>query len=203
MISRKNWIFFIILISALFRLPLVFAEKESPQNSVKVLLNSIISLKAEAGLSPEEIKKNEALSNQALAILNVGEISRKSLGKYWGKRTLTEQKFFIDLLSQMFIKEAFQNSGKFFSSLKLIYGQSTINKSKAKVPITVIHKKEGEISIDFHLQKYRDKWQVVDVDLDEISMRNNLRSRFYKVISKNDYQELVRRIKEKLNKAKS
>ena len=203
MISRKNWIFFIILISALFRLPLVFAEKESPQNSVKVLLNSIISLKAEAGLSPEEIKKNEVVSNQALAILNVGEISRKSLGKYWGKRTLTEQKFFIDLLSQMFIKEAFQNSGKFFSSLKLIYGQSTINKSKAKVPITVIHKKEGEISIDFHLQKYRDKWQVVDVDLDEISMRNNLRSRFYKVISKNDYQELVRRIKEKLNKAKS
>ena len=203
MISRKNWIFFIILISALFRLPLVFAEKESPQNSVKVLLNSIISLKAEAGLSPEEIKKNEALSNQALAILNVGEISRKSLGKYWGKRTLTEQKFFIDLLSQMFIKEAFPNSGKFFSSLKLIYGQSTINKSKAKVPITVIHKKEGEIGIDFHLQKYRDKWQVVDVDLDEISMRNNLRSQFYKVISKNNYQELVRRIKEKLNKAKS
>ena len=203
MVSRKNWIFFIILISALFRLPLVFAEKESPQNSVKVLLNSIISLKAEAGLSPEEIKKNEALSNQALAILNVGEISRKSLGKYWGKRTLAEQNFFIDLLSQMFIKEAFPNSGKFFSSLKLIYGQSTINKSKAKVPITVIHKKEGEISIDFHLQKYRDKWQVVDVDLDEISMRNNLRSQFYKVISKNDYQELVRRIKEKLNKAKS
>ncbi|SVB49360.1 uncharacterized protein METZ01_LOCUS202214, partial [marine metagenome] len=47
MISRKNWIFFIILISALFRLPLVFAEEEPPQNSVEMLLNSIISLKAE------------------------------------------------------------------------------------------------------------------------------------------------------------
>ncbi len=203
MISRKNWIFFIILISALFRLPLVFAEEGSPQNTVEVLLNSIASLKTEANLSQEEIKKNEVLSHRALVVLNVGEISRKSLGKYWKKRTLTEQELFIDLLSQMFIKEAFPSSGKFFSSLKLIYGQSTINKSKAKVPITVMHEKEGEVSIDFHLQKYSDRWQVVDVDLDEISMRNNLRSQFYKVISKNDYQELVRRIKKKLNNAKT
>jgi ABC-type transporter MlaC component len=100
----------------------------------------------------------------------------------------------------MFIKEAFPNSGKFFSALKLIYGQPTINKSKANVPLTVVHEKEGEINIDFHLQKYRDQWQVVDVDLDEISMRNNMRSQLYKVISKNNYQELVRRIKEKLTK---
>jgi ABC-type transporter MlaC component len=107
---------------------------------------------------------------------------------------------FIDLLSRMFIKEAFPNSGKFFSALKLIYGQPTINKSKANVPLTVVHEKEGEINIDFHLQKYRDQWQVVDVDLDEISMRNNMRSQLYKVISKNNYQELVRRIKKKLTK---
>jgi len=50
------------------------------------------------------------------------------------------------------------------------------------------------------LQKYGDQWQVVDVDLDEISMRNNMRSQLYKVISKNNYQELVRRIKEKIAK---
>ena len=100
----------------------------------------------------------------------------------------------------MFIKEAFPNSGKFFSALKLIYSQTTIKESKANVPLTVVHEKEGEINIDFHLQKYRDQWQVVDVDLDEISMRNNMRSQLYKVISKNNYQELVRRIKKKLTK---
>ena len=63
---------------------------------------------------------------------------------------------------------------------------------------TVVHENEGEISIDFHLYKHSDRWQVVDVDLDKISMRNNLRSQLYKVISKNDYQDLIRRIKEKL-----
>jgi len=200
MLSRKNWIYLTVFILALFKLSPVIAKEASPRNTVEILLNSITNLKTGKPLTPEEVKKNDTLSYRALALLNIREISRKALGKYWKKRTLTEQKVFIDLLSQMFIKEAFPNSGKFFSALKLIYGQPTINESKANVPLTVVHEKEGEINIGFHLQKHRDQWQVVDVDLDEISMRNNMRSQLYKVISKNNYRELVRRIKEKLTK---
>ena len=200
MLSRKNWIYLTVFILALFELSPVIAKEASPRNTVEILLNSITNLKTGKRLTPEEVKGNDILSYRALALLNIREISRKALGKYWKKRSLTEQKVFIDLLSQMFIKEAFPNSGKFFSSLKLIYSQTTIKESKANVPLTVVHEKEGEINIDFHLKKYRDQWQVVDVDLDEISMRNNMRSQLYKVISKNSYQELVRRIKKKLTK---
>ena len=200
MLSRKNWIYLTVFILALFELSPVIAKEASPRNTVEILLSSITNLKTGKPLTPEEVKENDILSYRALALLNIREISRKALGKYWKKRTLTEQKVFIDLLSRMFIKEAFPNSGKFFSALKLIYSQTTIKESKANVPLTVVHEKEGEINIDFHLQKYRDQWQVVDVDLDEISMRNNMRSQLYKVISKNNYQELVRRIKKKLTK---
>ena len=200
MLSRKNWIYLTVFILALFELSPVIAKEASPRNTVEILLNSITNLKTGKPLTPEEVKENDILSYRALALLNIREISRKALGKYWKKRSLTEQKVFIDLLSQMFVKEAFPNSGKFFSALKLIYSQTTIKESKANVPLTVVHEKEGEINIDFHLQKYGDQWQVVDVDLDEISMRNNMRSQLYKVISKNNYQELVRRIKEKLTK---
>lgn len=203
MIYRKNWIYLIVFILASFRLSPIVAEEISPRNTVETLLNSITNLKTEKPLSPEEIKENDVLSYRALALLDIRKISRKILGKYWKKRTLTEQKVFIDLLSQMFIKAAFKNSGKFFSALELIYGQTTINKSQAKVPLIVVHEKEGEIIIDFHLHKYHDQWQVVDVDLDKISMRSNLRSQLYKIISKNGYQELVRRMKEKLASLKS
>jgi len=201
MLSRKNWIYLTVFILAFFELSPVIAKEASPRNTVEILLNSITNLKTEKPLTPEEIKENDILSYRAFALLNIREISRKALGKYWKKRSLTEQKVFIDLLSRMFIKEAFPRSGKFFSALKLIYGQTTISESKANVPLTVVHEKEGEINVDFHLQKYDDQWQIVDVDLDEISMRNNMRSQFYKVISKNNYRELVRRIKEKLTKS--
>ena len=66
------------------------------------------------------------------------------------------------------------------------------------VPLTVIHDKEGEVDIDFWLKNYSNNWLVVDVILDGISMRNNLRSQFYKILKKNDFDELVRRMEKKL-----
>ncbi len=198
MLFRKNQIYLVIFIFVFLRLSSAVAEETLPQNTVKKILGFIINLKTEKQLPPNEIKENDILANRALALLDMKEISLKALGKYWGKRSPAEQKVFINLLSNMFLKEAFPSSGKFFSNLELIYGQTSINKSKATVPLKVIHKKEGEVSINFHLNNNRGQWRLVDVDLDEISMRNNLRSQFYKVISKNDYQELVRRMKKKL-----
>jgi ABC-type transporter MlaC component len=66
------------------------------------------------------------------------------------------------------------------------------------VPLTVMHEKEGEVDIDFRLKQSEEGWQVVDVILDSVSMRNNLRSQFYKILKKNDFEELVRRMKKKL-----
>jgi phospholipid transport system substrate-binding protein len=200
--SHNKLFFLVVFILSVFGSSSVIAEEVSPRGTVEILINSISSLETGIQLSPEEIKKNDLLSYNALDRLNIREISRKALGKYWKKLSLTEKKIFIDLLSRMFIKEAFPNSGKFFSTIKLIYGQTNINELKANVPLSVVHEKEGEINIDFHLYKYSNQWQVVDVALDGISMRNNLRSKLYKIISKNNYQELVRRLEQKLTEIK-
>ena len=64
-----------------------------------------------------------------------------------------------------------------------------------------IHDKEGEVDIDFWLKQSSNNWFVVDVILDGISMRNNLRSQFYKILKKNDFNELVRRMEKKLKGA--
>ena len=198
MLSRKNLIYFIVLFLAFFRPPLTNANESSPQYIVERLISSISKLKIGTPLSLEEIEKNKYLSSRALALLDLEEVSQKSLGKYWGIRTSAEKSRFHDLLEKMFVKEAFPSSGKFFSKLKLIYGKTVIKKLQASVPITVIHEKEGEISINFHLKNNDNRWQIVDVDLDEVSMRNNVRSQFYKIIAKNGFQEVIRRMEEKI-----
>jgi len=203
MLSRKNLIYFIVLFLVFFRPPLTNANESSPQYIVERLISSISKLKIGTSLSLEELEKNKHLSSRALALLDLKEVSQKSLGKYWGKRTSAEKSKFHDLLEKMFIKEAFPSSGKFFSKLKLVYGKTVMKKLQASVPITVIHKKEGEISINFHLKNNDNRWQIVDVDLDEISMRNNLRSQFYKLIAKNGFQEVMRHMEEKISEVKN
>ena len=203
MLSRKNLIYFIVLFLVFFRPPLTNANESSPQHVVERLLSSISKLKIGTSLSLKELEKNKYLSSRALTLLNLEEVSEKSLGKYWRAITSTEKIRFHDLLKEMFTKEAFPSSGKFFSNLKLVYGKTTIKKMQAIVPITVIHEKEGQISINFHLINYDNRWQIVDVDLDEISMRNNIRSQLYKIITKNGFQEVIRRMEEKIAEVKN
>lgn len=172
----------------------------SPKQTVQSLIDAVGKIKTDKSLPSEQKTINEAHAKAALALLDMAGVSRNTLGKYWKKRSPEEQKAFVALLSGLFQEVAFPNSAKFFSDLKVVYGDSKIGKNQATVPIIVEHKGEGEISIDFTLRKVKSNWRVVEVFLDGVSMRNNLRSQIYKVIAKNDYQELVRRMRNKLKK---
>ncbi|MZH02117.1 MAG: ABC transporter substrate-binding protein [Nitrospinae bacterium] len=177
----------------------LWAENQGsgPQDSVQQLLGEIRQIK------PESSEENQKHSQVALSLLNVPEISRKALGKYWAKRSETEQEKFQDLLGELFIHVAFPSSAKFFAELDLVYGKTREKKAVVVVPLTVVHEKEGEVEIDFHLTQNEKKWKVVDVILDGVSMRNNLRSQFYKLIKKKDFNELLRKMNKKLVTAKS
>ena len=177
------------------------SEQKSPEASVKTLLNEIKQIVEGNGLSDAKKAANKKHSDIALSILEIEEISQKALGKYWKKQSAEQKDQFQKLLGDLFVHVAFPSSAKFFASLDLMYGKSKSKKGMTVVPITVIHEKEGEVDIDFKMKQFTKNWLVLDVILDGVSMRNNLRSQFYKILKKNDFNELIRRMKKKLKEA--
>ncbi|MBT5470424.1 MAG: ABC transporter substrate-binding protein [Nitrospina sp.] len=178
-------------------------EKSKPEAAVKILLNEIKQIVDADGLSDADILTNKKHSDLAVSILNVPEISEKALGKYWAKHSEEQQNQFQNLLGELFVHVAFPSSAKFFANLDLVYGKTKSKKDMMVVPITVIHEKEGEVDIDFRMKLSEKRWLVVDVILDGISMRNNLRSQFYKILKKKDFDHLVHKMGKKLKEAKS
>ena len=191
-----------MVLTAVFAVPgLLWAESNDPQAAVQELLGEIRQIKK--NLSGQEKADNQKHAHSALVWLNVAEISKKALGKHWAKRSDSEQKRFQALLGELFLHVAFPSSAKFFAELDLVYGKTTEEKQRTVVPLTVVHEKEGEVDINFRLTRTAGNWQVVDVILDGVSMRNNLRSKFYKVITKKGFDELVRKMENKLKASKS
>jgi len=177
------------------------SEQKSPEASVKTLLNEIKQIVEGNGLSDVKKAANKKHSDIAISILEIQEISQKALGKYWKKQSAEQKDQFQKLLGDLFVHVAFPSSAKFFASLDLMYGKSQNKKGMTVIPITVIHEKEGEVDIGFKMKQFAKDWLVVDVILDGVSMRNNLRSQFYKILKKNDFNELIRRMKKKLKEA--
>ena len=189
-------------LTVVFAVPgLLWAESNDPQAAVQELLGEIRQIKK--NLSGQEKADNQKHAHSALVWLNVAEISKKALGKHWAKRSDSEQKRFQALLGELFLHVAFPSSAKFFAELDLMYGKTKEGKQRTVVPLTVVHEKEGEVDIDFRLTRTAGNWQVVDVILDGVSMRNNLRSKFYKVITKKGFDELMRKMEKKLKASKS
>ncbi len=189
-------------LTVVFAVPgLLWAESNDPQAAVQELLGEIRQIKK--NLSGQEKADNQKHAHSALVWLNVAEISKKALGKHWAKRSDSEQKRFQALLGELFLHVAFPSSAKFFAELDLMYGKTKEGKQRTVVPLTVVHEKEGEVDINFRLTRTAGNWQVVDVILDGVSMRNNLRSKFYKVITKKGFDELMRKMEKKLKASKS
>ncbi len=174
------------------------SDNQSPEFAVKKLLGEIKQIVNKDSLSDAEKTENKKHSDIALSVLKVPEISQKALGKYWSKHSEEQQKQFQTLLGNLFVHVAFPSSAKFFANLDIVYGKTKSKKDMMVVPLTVVHEKEGEVDIDFRMKQTEAGWQVVDVILDGVSMRNNLRSQFYKILKKNDFKELVRRMEKKL-----
>lgn len=175
---------------------------DAPKATIQQLLKSIQQMHDKQPLTPEQQQANDKISRQALAHLDVRQVSQKTLGKYWKARSTKEQDKFVQLLGDIFRYVAFPNSSKFFGEMSISYAPTERDGASATVPLTVQHLEEGEVGIDFVLEQNSARWRVVDVILDGVSMRNNLRAQFYKVIKKKDYPELFRRMKKKLNSAK-
>jgi ABC-type transporter MlaC component len=174
------------------------SDGNSPMSSVKKLLGEIKQIIKKDSLSNVEKTENKKHSDIALSVLMIPEISQKSLGKYWSKHSEEQHKQFQLLLENLFVHIAFPSTANFFASLDMVYGKPKRKKDMMVVPLTVMHEKEGEVDIDFRMKKSNEGWQVVDVILDSVSMRNNLRSQFYKVLKKNGFKEWVRRMEKKL-----
>ncbi len=203
MTHKKLLKIFIILIGLNLSVSHALAKKPTltPEQTVRELLNAINQIKKEEKLSKEQIEINHISSQKALRLMDLEKVSQKTLGKYWKEQTPEEQKSFVSLLSQVFVKIAFPSSAQFFANLKIKFLSGEIEEGKASVPISIASPNQGEIDINFSLHSSEGDWRITDVILDGVSMRNNLRSQFKKVIRSKGYPELVKRMKQRIDES--
>ncbi|MBI5213782.1 MAG: ABC transporter substrate-binding protein, partial [Nitrospirae bacterium] len=67
----------------------------------------------------------------------------------------------------------------------------------SEVNTKVVTKRNVEIPIEYKLLKKDGKWEVYDVVVEGVSLINNYRTQFNKIIRTNSYEELVKKMKNK------
>jgi phospholipid transport system substrate-binding protein len=124
------------------------------------------------------------------------EMAKRALGANWRRRTLKEQEEFVQLFTEI-LERSYAEIIESYTNEKIVYIGEKLDGVYADVASKVLTSKGEEYSINYKAHLVNSEWRVYDVIAENISLVNNFRSQFNRVISNGSYDELLRRLKEK------
>jgi phospholipid transport system substrate-binding protein len=179
------------------------ARAETATQTLKRINDKVTKLlgkKTKAG-TPADKKVKDEVKKAVNALLDYPELAKQSLGKHWQERTEKQRTEFVgllrDLIERNYVKQLRGNLG-----YKLSYGKETTSGDTAQVATTITVTKNDRptnIQIDYKLRRQDGRWMVYDVVTDEVSIVKNYRSQFNRIIKKESYEALVKKMRRKLD----
>jgi len=175
---------------------------ESPTQTLRQAnerLTKLLNKKTTPGSRAAEQVK-DGVKKEVNQLLDYEELAKLSLGKHWKDRSDKARTEFTgllrDLIERNYVKQLRSNLGH-----KIEYKGETLTGDTALVSTVVRVEKKGrvtEVAIDYKMKKQSTRWMVFDVVTDEVSIVQNYRSQFNRIIRKESYDALVKKKKRKL-----
>ncbi len=190
---------------AIFFLPLRGLTTDSPLEAVRSTTNRVVLvLKAPENQGPHlREQRIKQVSEIVRPLFDRREVARRTLGVYWRDRTEEQREEFIEIFTELVEKsygETFDKQAeKYLDQVEFLYDHETIDGNFAEVNTRIfVPSQKKHFSINYRLHQVEGQWLIYDVVVENISMVRNFRTQFYRIIGKSSYEELVRKLQEKL-----
>ena len=141
-------------------------------------------------------ERRDQLKQILFARFDFTEMARRALGANWRRRTPQEQEEFVRLFTDI-LERAYADIIEGYTDEKIIYLNERVDGTYADVGSKILTSKGEEYSIYYKAHLVSNEWKVYDVVAENISLVNNFRSQFNRVIANSSYEELIRRLRDK------
>jgi phospholipid transport system substrate-binding protein len=171
-----------------------------PTDQIKSTVDKALVVLKDPSLKPAA--KTKERRDQLKQILYVRfdftEMAKRSLGANWRRRTPQEQAEFIPLFTDV-LEHAYADIIESYidDKIKIVYVSERVDGTFADVNSKIMTGKGDEYSLNYKAHMVGNEWKVYDVVAENISLVNNYRSQFNRVITNASYEELVRRLRDK------
>jgi phospholipid transport system substrate-binding protein len=129
-------------------------------------------------------------------------IAQKSLGLYWRDRTCEEKKEFTLLLKDLLISSYLDKIIDNYSGERILYDKEVVKGKRAFIEFRIINKAETSISLGARMHDVGGQWMIYDLVIEGVSSVKNYRVQFYDIIRQSSYNDLVVKLREKVNNLK-
>jgi phospholipid transport system substrate-binding protein len=182
------------------------ATAGEPLDKIRATVNDVLEVIHNGQLKgPEHAEERRAKIRQAvLQRFGFEEMAKRALGRHWSKRTPQERQEFVDLFSDL-LERSYISKIEGYGGTKqnIHYTKETIDDGYASVHSEIVNKRDVDVEVEYRLLQRHDDWQVYDVVIEGVSLVNNYRTQFNKIILEDSYAELVKKMQHKLEQEKA
>lgn len=175
----------------------------APTDSMKSTIDEVLRIVREKELKqPEKSEeRRQMLEKVVSARFDYTEMSKRALGAPWNQLTDQQKQEFVDLFRTL-LTNSYADKIESYSGEGVQYLNERTEREYAEVRTKVLTGKT-EIPLDYRLMNKADDWRVYDVVVDGVSLVNNYRGQFTKILRASSYTDLVDQLRKKSDKLRA
>jgi len=128
------------------------------------------------------------------------EVAKRTLSTYWKDLTEPQRQEFVDLFITLVEKTYSHNLDRYNRNVQFFYDHERIEDQFSEVDTRVLDPVQNKtFSIVYRLHNVSGKWLVYDVVIENVSMVQNYRNQFNRILAKSSYEELIKTLQNKLH----
>ena len=191
-----TWIAFPIIISLSAPNP---SRAGDPTERIRFVVEQGIEILNDPKLQPKNGKHVylDRLREIVFPLFDFPEMAKRSLGFHWRRLSPEERQEFVTLFTNL-LERSYAGKIDLYDGETVVFTGEVVEDNYARVDSKLVSKKGEEFSVDYKLLRTNEDWRIYDVVVEHISLVNNYRSQFNRVISNSSYENLIKKIKQKL-----
>ena len=171
-----------------------------PTEAIRGAVNQGVEILQNAKLDSQKQRTQviDQLRQIVYPLFDFNEMAKRSLGANWRRANPQQQKEFV-LTFTALLEKTYADQIDLYNGQKVLYTGESIDGDYAQVDSRIVDKDGQTYSVVYRLHKVDGKWKIYDVIAENISLVNNYRSQFNRVIARSSFDELLKTMKEKAN----
>jgi phospholipid transport system substrate-binding protein len=194
----RGWTMF--LLSAVWLSAIGIATAGEPTDLVRQTTDQVLKILEDPQFQApnRQAERQERLHKIAEQVFDWQEMARRALAVHWRERTPQEQQEFVRLFREL-VEGIYINrlESAIQEKREIQYVGEQVEGSRATVKTNVLTRRNQQVPIEYRLSKVDGRWLIYDVFVEGISLVNNYRSQFNRIITSSSYNELVQKMKNK------
>jgi phospholipid transport system substrate-binding protein len=175
------------------------AAGPGPIEQLKGPIDRVLQVLEDPGLKVEARAAQRRRSVRQIAdeIFDFEEIARRAMAPHWRSLTPPQRKEFVAVFSDL-LERAYMSKIELYGGEQIQYTGERVEGDLATVTTRLVTKKGVEVPIDYRMLKRGDQWRIYDVSIEGVSLVANYRTQFNNVIRTSSYDELLRKMRSRV-----